>query len=49
MLDGGVGETDIAQIDGKIGLDIGAKSPAEIAVAVLGAIIQAFRRREIGS
>lgn len=41
-------EAEIARIDAPIGLDIGAQSPAEIAVAVLGAIIQAFRKREIG-
>lgn len=44
----GLKEEAIARIDAPIGLDIGAQSPAEIAVAVLGAIIQAFRRRELG-
>lgn len=44
----GLTETGIARIDAPIGLDIGAQSPAEIAVAVLGAIIQAFRKRELG-
>ena len=48
FLTAGLAETDIARIDAPIGLDIGAQSPAEIAVAVLGAIIQAFRKREIG-
>jgi xanthine dehydrogenase accessory factor len=45
---GGLTEEIIARIDAPIGLDIGAQSPAEIAVAVLGAIIQAFRQRDIG-
>lgn len=45
----GVGEAELARIDAPIGLDIGAQSPAEIAVAVLGAIIQAFRRRDLGA
>ena len=45
----GLTEAEIARIDAPIGLDIGAQSPAEIAVAVLGAIIQAFRKRELGS
>lgn len=44
----GLAEEIIARIDAPIGLDIGAQSPAEIAVAVLGAIIQAFRQRDIG-
>ena len=41
----GLTDRQIARIDAPIGLDIGAQSPAEIAVAVLGAIIQAFRKR----
>ena len=43
----GLSAEEIARIDAPIGLDIGAQSPAEIAVAVLGAIVQAFRRREL--
>lgn len=43
----GVSDTDIGRIDAPIGLDIGAQSPAEIAVAVLAAIIEAFRKREL--
>ena len=35
----------IARIEAPIGLDIGAASPAEIAVAVLGSVIRALRRR----
>ncbi|CAN7318618.1 XdhC family protein [Rhizobium sp. LjRoot254] len=45
----GITDEQIARIDAPIGLDIGAQSPAEIAVAVLGAIIQAFRKRELKS
>lgn len=48
LLAEGLTEEDIARIDAPIGLDIGAQSPAEIAVAVLGAIIQAFRKRDLG-
>ena len=44
----GLAEEIIARIDAPIGIDIGAQSPAEIAVAVLSAIIQAFRQRDIG-
>ncbi|MDP3898583.1 MAG: XdhC family protein [Mesorhizobium sp.] len=41
----GVSERRIASIHSPIGLDIGASSPAEIAVAVLGEVINAFRSR----
>jgi xanthine dehydrogenase accessory factor len=47
LLVAGLTEQQVARIDAPIGLDIGAQSPAEIAVAVLGAIIQAFRKREL--
>ena len=43
----GITDEQITRIDAPIGLDIGAQSPAEIAVAVLGAIIQAFRKRAL--
>jgi xanthine dehydrogenase accessory factor len=49
LLAAGVSEAELARIDAPIGLDIGAQSPAEIAVAVLGAIIQSFRRRDLGA
>lgn len=48
LLAAGLTEEVISRIDAPIGLDIGAQSPAEIAVAVLGSIIQAFRKRELG-
>ncbi|MDN5926129.1 MAG: XdhC family protein [Hyphomicrobiales bacterium] len=41
----GVTAEEIGRIHSPIGLDIGAASPAEIAVAVLGEIIAAFRSR----
>src|SRR5688572_25359059 len=40
----GFGEADIARIHAPVGLDIGAVSPAEIAVAVLAELIAALRR-----
>ncbi len=40
----GVSEAALSRIQAPIGLDIGAASPAEIAVAVLGAVISALRK-----
>jgi xanthine dehydrogenase accessory factor len=45
----GVAEADIARIKAPIGLDIGAASPSEIAVATMAQIIGAFRTRELGN
>lgn len=45
LLAAGFDETAIARIEAPIGLDIGAASPAEIAVAVLAQVIAAFRSR----
>jgi len=39
----GLSDAEIARIDSPIGLAIGAKGPAEIAVSILGAIIRARR------
>ncbi|WP_144223827.1 XdhC family protein [Mesorhizobium amorphae] len=41
----GAGAEDIGRIHAPIGVDIGAASPAEIAVAVLAEVINAFRSR----
>ncbi len=40
----GIADAQLARIDAPIGLDIGAVSPAEIAVAILGQIINALRQ-----
>ena len=40
-------EAEIARISAPIGLDIGAASPAEIAVAILADIVQHLRRRPL--
>jgi xanthine dehydrogenase accessory factor len=46
LLEQGVSAADIERIQAPIGLEIGAQSPAEIAVAVLAEIIAALRRGE---
>lgn len=43
----GLSEADLARIRAPIGLDIGAATPAEIAVAILAEIVQAWRRRSL--
>ena len=41
----GFGADDIARIHGPIGLDFGSASPAEIAVSILGEMVQTLRQR----
>ncbi len=45
LLAAGLTTEQIARISAPIGLDIGAATPAEIAVSVLADVIQALRRR----
>jgi xanthine dehydrogenase accessory factor len=45
----GFGEAALARIHAPIGLDIGAVSPAEIAVSILGEIIASLRRKPLRS
>lgn len=40
----GTSEADVARIHAPVGLDIGAKSPAEIAVSIMAEIVQTLRR-----
>ncbi|WP_181707935.1 XdhC family protein [Chthonobacter rhizosphaerae] len=47
LLAAGVAEADIEAIRAPIGMDIGASSPGEIAVAIMAEVIEAFRRRVI--
>ncbi len=41
----GIGDEQFARVHGPVGLNIGAKSPAEIAVSILGQIIEVRARR----
>ena len=43
MTDAGLTKTDLARIHAPIGLDIGAKSPAEIAISIMAEVTQALR------
>jgi len=46
---GGIGDNEIARIHSPIGLDIGAVSPSEIAVAILGEITARLRQPAVKS
>lgn len=43
----GLSEAELSRIRAPIGLDIGASSPEEIALAIMAEIVQAFRRRSL--
>nr|WP_255606910.1 XdhC family protein [Phyllobacterium sp. 2063] len=43
----GLNDEQIGSIHAPIGLDIGAASPAEIAVSIMGEVIKAFRARSV--
>ncbi len=44
LRDAGFTEADIARIHAPVGLDIGAKSPAEIAVSIMAQVVQRLRQ-----
>lgn len=45
LAEAGIGDEQFARIHGPVGLNIGAKSPAEIAVSILGQIVEVRARR----
>ena len=47
MSEAGFSDEDTARIKGPAGLNIGAKTPAEIAVSVLGELVAAYRGRAL--
>lgn len=49
LRENGVADEDLARIQAPIGLNIGAKSPAEIAVAILAQVIEALRSRGVSN
>ncbi|HEY7608717.1 MAG TPA: XdhC family protein [Alphaproteobacteria bacterium] len=44
LVEQGFGEKDFARLHGPIGLDIGAQSPAEIAISIIAEVTAALRR-----
>jgi xanthine dehydrogenase accessory factor len=48
MLDQGVSAAQFARIQGPVGLDIGSRSPAEIALSILAAITAKLRGKANG-
>src|SRR5690606_14649875 len=48
LLAAGLSNDQVASIKAPIGLDIGAASPAEIAVSVIAEIVGSLRRRTLG-
>lgn len=46
LLDDGIAATQLARLHAPIGLDIGAESPEEIALAIMAQVVEAYRRQD---
>ncbi|HSJ89884.1 MAG TPA: XdhC family protein [Anaerolineales bacterium] len=46
LLDDGLSESQLSRLHAPIGLDIGAETPEEIALAIMAEVVEAYRRRE---
>ena len=44
LLEEGLSEADVDRLKGPIGLDIGAQTPEEIALAIMGEVVAAYRK-----
>lgn len=49
LLNDGMSESQLARLHAPIGLDIGAQSPEEIALAIMAEVVEAHRKRDQGS
>jgi len=45
LAEAGISEEQFTRVHGPVGLNIGAKSPAEIAISILGQIVEVRARR----
>jgi xanthine dehydrogenase accessory factor len=49
LLRDGLGESQLSRIHAPIGLDIGAQSPEEIALAIMAEVVESYRKRNLAS
>jgi xanthine dehydrogenase accessory factor len=46
LLEDGMSESQLSRLHAPIGLDIGAETPEEIALAIMAEVVEAYRKRE---